>query len=71
MQFTTLAFLALAATSAYATCFSGGASGVADNIDPSMPTICGALSGFFVKGEQRHMCATDAAQVQWDFTLKV
>lgn len=71
MKFSTLAIPAVFATLAYATCFTGGASGVAANVQGALPTVCAALAGFFVKNEQRHMCVTDAAQVQWDFTLEV
>jgi hypothetical protein len=63
--------LAFSVASVHATCYSGGATGVAANIEPSLNAICGGLMGFYLKDEQRYQCVTDAAGQQWDFTLKV
>jgi hypothetical protein len=64
-------FLVFSAASVHATCFTGGASGVAANLEPLLNPICAGLMGFYLKKEQRHQCVTDSAGQQWDFTLQV
>ena len=63
--------LTFSVASVHATCFAGGASGLAANVQSLLNPICGGLQGFYITKEQRHQCVTDTAGQQWDFTLKV
>ncbi|KAI2620343.1 hypothetical protein GGS26DRAFT_594961 [Hypomontagnella submonticulosa] len=74
MQFSTfLATLLSVAATANAGCYSGGESGqygkglIKDKI---IDTVCNAMHGAYLDGEDRHQCATDEFKTKWNFYIK-